>query len=179
MLMKLADALSPEVKAELMRPAQTFDPRMAEVGKGLPKWCLVEVFSRDAEKELAKRGFGLYVPEHRFFEVRRGRKVDARKPMFPGYVLVFMWLTDANWGRVAQCDGVKGFVGPLHDEEVDLIRAVENAQKFPIKPRHSSRIGKAVVKSMKRRRWEEWLEQIRSLDSEKRNQALRKLLSLF
>jgi len=175
MLMKLSDALSPEVKAELMRPARTFDPRMAQVVPGIePEWHLVEVFSRESERELAKRGFGLYVPEYRETIVRRGRKIYSRKPMFPGYVLVFMWNGGGNWARVRACDGVIGFIGALHDEEVDLIRAVENAQRFPcfrIKPRHYSR--------MRTRRWEEWLQQIRSLDSDKRNQALRKLLSLF
>lgn len=181
MLMKLEDALSPEAKAELMRPVMTFDPRMAQVIPGIdPKWHLVQVYSRDAEKELAKRGFGLYVPEQRETIVRRGRKIDCRRPMFPGYVLVFMWNGGGNWGFVRACEGVIDFIGTLYDEEVDLIRAVENAQKFPrFKPRQTSRIGKAASASMRRRRWEDWLEQIRALDSGRRNQALRKLLSLF
>jgi transcription antitermination factor NusG len=174
MLMKISDALSPEAKAELMRPVQVFDPRCAQVGEGFAQWVLVQVFSRDAEAQIAKRCFGLYVPESRETLVRRGRRVDVRKPMFPGYALVFMWLNDGNWNRLTACEGVISLIGALHDEEVDLIRAVENKQKFPRsrpKPRHYDR--------MRRRRWEDWLIEIRSLDSEKRNQALRKLLSLF
>lgn len=174
MLMKLEDALSPEVKAELARPVSAFDSRMAQIGEGEAKWVLAQLFSRDAETQIAKRCFGLYVPESRETLVRRGRKVDLRRPMFPGYALVFMWLNDGNWNRLIACEGVISMIGALNDEEVDLIRAVENKQEFPRlrpKPRHYDR--------MRRRRWEDWLIEIRSLDSNKRNQALRKLLSLF
>lgn len=174
MLMKISDALSPEVRAELMRPAQTFDPRVAQVGEGQARWVLVQLFSRDAERDIARKCFGLYVPEEREKTIRRGRRVDLRRPMFPGYALVFMWLNDGNWNRLMACDGVSSIIGPLHDEEVTLIRAVENKQSFPIRV-------KPLRHNVKRRRarWEQWLTAIRSLDSEKRNQALQKLLRLF
>lgn len=174
MLMPMQDAFSPEVMEELARPVPAFDPRFAQVVAGVdPKWCLAEVYARSAEAEIAKRRFGLYVPEMRETIVRRGRKVDLRRPMFPGYVLVFMWPGGGNRDRLRAC-GVMSVVGALHDEEVDLIRAVENKQEFPRsrpKPRYHNRL--------RARRWEEWLQEIRSLDSDKRNQALRKLLSLF
>ena len=175
LMVELKPEFSPEVMAELAKSVPTFDPRFAQVIAGVdPKWCLVEVYARAAEPQIAKRRFGLYVPEMRETIVRRGRKIDLRRPMFPGYVLVFMWPGGGNWDRLRACEGVIGLVGALHDEEVDLIRAVENKQQFPRsrpKPRYHAR--------MRTRRWEDWLREIRSLDSDKRNQALRKLLSLF
>lgn len=178
---QVRDALQIGQVVDYLPVGETIDPRMAEVVPGVePKWCLIQVFSRDAEKHLAERGFGLYVPEYRESIVRRGRKIDSRRPMFPGYLLVFMWLGGGNWGRVVASDGVVGIVGTLHDEEVDLIRAVENKGEFPrYKPRQSSRASKAMRASMRRRRWEDWLVEIRSPCSERRNQALRNLLRLF
>lgn len=174
MLMKVERELSEDVKAALAAPVPMIDPRMAQVVPGAEaKWFLVETWKLSAERKIADLGFGLLVPETRERIVRRGRAIDVRRPMFPGYVLVFMWKGGGNWGRLLGCEGVVSIVGELHDEEVYLIRAVENAQGFPVrvKPRHYSR--------MRARRWQDWLNEIRSLDSDKRNQALRKLLSLF
>lgn len=174
MLMKVEHVLSDDVKAALAAQISMIDPRMAQVVPGVDaKWFLVETRRANAERKITELGFGLCVPETRERIIRRGRVIDCRRPMFPGYVLVFMWNGAGNYRRLMACEGVGGIVGALHDEEVDLIRAVENAQGFPlrIKPRHHAR--------MRTRRWEDWLREIRSLDSAKRNQALTKLLSLF
>lgn len=173
MLMKVEHKLSDDVKAALAAPIPMIDPRMAQVVPGAEaRWVLVEA-SVKAERKIVELGFGLCIPEFRETIVRRGRKIDCHRPMFPGYALVFMWCGMGNYRRLLACDGVNGIVGALHDEEVNLIRAVENAQGFPlrVKPRHHGRL--------RARRWEDWLREIRSLDSEKRNQALQKLLSFF
>jgi hypothetical protein len=187
--MKLPHAFSPAVMAELARPVASFDPRNAELVEGLaPAWHVVECYSsreREVAKELAKRRFGIYLPLERETIVRRGRKVDVQTLMFPGYVFVFTWLTDTNFTRIASTPGVHQFLMKedggrrvtvvLYDEQVDLIRAIENAKGFPLsikRPRRNSRAGRT-------RQWELWLDDIRSLDSAKRNQALRKLLGLF
>lgn len=171
----LSDAFSPEVMAELARPVRSYDPRAAQIVPGVdPEWCLAEVYSRSVEGELAKRRFGIYVPERRETLVVRGRKVDRRSAMFPGYVFVFLWNGAGNWHRLLAIDGVAGIIGAVNHEQMHLIRAVENAQGWPVatkKPRRNSRV--------KHKNWEYWLQELRSLDSEKRNQALRKLLGLF
>lgn len=157
------------------RSIQNVDRRMVQLALGIEaKWYLVALLS-DAEKELPKRGFGIYVPEFRETIIWRGRRVDRRSRMFPGYVFVFFWPTGENWRRVLAIDGVRDILGGLHEEQMHLIRAVENAQAFPVKTK------KARLHSKARRRgkWEDWLEQLRSLDSDTRNQALRKLLGLF
>ncbi|TGN90906.1 hypothetical protein EOW77_0003475 [Bradyrhizobium yuanmingense] len=169
----LAEMLSAEARAELARPRAPVDPRAAQLSEGAEaRWCAVEIASRDAVDELAKRRFGIYQPEYSETVVSRGRKVVRRGPMFPGYVFVFLW--DGNYGRLLAVDGVIGTLGSLSDEEISLVRAVENGQRWSAakKPRHHSKRG------AKPRRVEKCFRQLRSLDSAKRNQALRDLLSL-
>lgn len=127
--------LSPEVRAELAKPAQNRDVRYAEIVENRsPKWHVVEVFAsaqNDVAAELAKHRFGIYVPEVDETIIRRGRKIDRRVPMFSGYIFVFMWYSDQHWQWITNTPGVIAVVGSLSDEEIDIVRAVEN-QKRPI-----------------------------------------------
>lgn len=174
MTTKLPAAFSPEVMAELARPYSPADLRFAQLAEDIEaKWYAVEIRSRDVVDELIKRRFGIYLPEYAETVVKRGRKVTQRGPMFPGYVFVFLWQGLGNYRRIASIDGVLGLLGALNDEEISLVRAVENGQRWTPekKRRHHNKRASA-------RRLESCLEQLRSIDSEKRNQALRKLIGL-
>ncbi len=82
----LSEAFSPEVMAELSRPVQTHDPRDAQIAPGTdPMWYVFEIASRDVELELAKRRFGVYVPECQETIIRRGHVVDRRIQLFPDW----------------------------------------------------------------------------------------------
>jgi hypothetical protein len=112
MLKPLSDAFSPEVMAEMAKPVQTFDPRCAQMVEGVePKWYVVEIYSRHAEKELARRRFGLY-----------------RTPIMPGYVFVFLWDTDANWSRLEATPAVSTILGWIDDSEIDRVRFLDNCE---------------------------------------------------
>src|ERR1051326_1422231 len=108
--MKLPVAFSPAVMAELARPVATFDYRNAEMKAGLdPTWHVIETYAnreRDVAKELIARRFGIFLPEEDETVVRRGRKIDQVKLMFPGYLFVFTWLTDENFARIRYTPGV-------------------------------------------------------------------------
>lgn len=193
--MKLPDAFSPEVMAELAKPYSAYDPRAAQID-GQPKWYVIEVASRDVEDELIKRRFGIYVPEEDETVVTRGRKIDRRVRMFPGYVFVFLWETDENWSRLAGIRGVIGILGSLSDEQIDKIRYCENCAR-PI-VLESFEIEQDVIPKKRRKRWRKAKKQIvvvrdevvavrtwsvfedsiMTLDSEGRNQALRQMLTL-
>src|SRR5256886_9700864 len=70
------------------------------------RWYIVHAYSNfeqkvaDSIREQARqRGLShlfedIMVPKEKVVEVRRGRKVDAERKFFPGYVLVKMDLTD-------------------------------------------------------------------------------------
>ncbi len=186
------DELSPEVRAELAKPVQSYDPRDAQLGGSGPQWFIAEVRNRDAEEELVKRRFGIYVPECEETIVSRGRKVERRTRLFPGYVFVFMWSTDENWCRLAAIDGVAAIIGTVEDEAVDRIRYLENCHR-PIAvewfeevrevPHKRKRKRKRHVKVMvpdeilSIRTWSAFEDALPTLDSQSRNQVLRQILS--
>ncbi|WP_448031532.1 transcription termination/antitermination protein NusG [Bradyrhizobium liaoningense] len=191
---KLPAAFSPEVLAALARPFTRVDPRAAELSPGRQaKWYVVEVRSRDVEAELIKRQFGIYVPECEETAISRGRKISRRIAMFPGYVFVFLWETDANWGRLCAVDGVAAVMGTLSDEEIDKIRAHENTKRpivlqwFEVRPELGKKIRRRWRKRAKIpmeqdeivvvRSWSAFEDAIDHLDSEGRNQSLRSYIS--
>lgn len=75
------------------------------------------------------------VPMEETIEVKNGKKKHVMRKLFPGYVMVKMFLTDETWYVVRNTRGVTGFVGPsskpipLSDPEVRSM-GVEN---IPIK----------------------------------------------
>src|ERR1700732_4869989 len=66
------------------------------------------------------------VPKEKVVEVRRGRKVDAERKFFPGYVLVKMELTDEAYHLIKNTPKVTGFLGsenkPMPISEAEAMR---------------------------------------------------------
>lgn len=71
------------------------------------------------------------VPMEETIEIKNGKKKHVQRKLFPGYVMVKMFLTDESWYVVRNTRGVTGFVGPgskpipLSDAEVRSM-GVEN-----------------------------------------------------
>ena len=71
----------------------------------------------------------IIVPTEDVVEIRRGRKVNAEKRFFPGYVLIKMELTDEAFHLVKSTPKVSGFLGsdhgtkphPVSQSEIDRI----------------------------------------------------------
>ena len=103
------------------------------------RWYIVHAYSNfenkvaDSIREQAKqRGLAhlfeeVLVPKEKVVEVRRGRKVDAERKFFPGYVLVKMDLTDEAYHLIKNTPKVTGFLGtklkptPISEAEADRI----------------------------------------------------------
>jgi transcription termination/antitermination protein NusG len=126
------------------------------------RWYAVHAYSNfenkvaDSIREQAKqRGLShlfeeVMVPKEKVVEVRRGRKVDAERKFFPGYVLVKMELTDDAYHLIKNTPKVTGFLGsenkpmPLSDSEADrIIHQVQEGIERP-KPSVSFEVGEQV-----------------------------------
>jgi len=87
------------------------------------RWYAVHAYSNfenkvaDSIREQARqRGLSnlfeeILVPKEKVVEVRRGRKVDAERKFFPGYVLVKMQMTDEAYHLIKNTPKVTGFLG--------------------------------------------------------------------
>ena len=126
------------------------------------RWYIVHAYSNferkvaEAIKDRAKAA-GLsdlfeevLVPTEDVVEVRRGRKVQAERKFFPGYVLVKMAMTDAAYHLIKNTPKVTGFLGsdnkaiPITEDEARrILYQVKEGVERP-KPMISFEIGEQV-----------------------------------
>ena len=104
------------------------------------RWYIVHAYSNFENKvaqsirdQAMQRGLGrqfdeVLVPTEKVVEVRRGRKVDAERKFFPGYVLVKCDLTDEVYHLIKNTPKVTGFLGadnkpmPIPEAEAERIK---------------------------------------------------------
>ena len=117
------------------------------------KWYIVHAYSNfekkvaEAIREAAEqRGLGdlfedILVPTEKVVEVRRGRKVDAERKFFPGYVLVKMDMTDEAYHLIKNTPKVTGFLGadnkPTPIPEAEAMRIAQQVQEGIERPKPS------------------------------------------
>lgn len=125
------------------------------------RWYIVHAYSNFEKKvaesieEKAKQK-GLWdqfekilVPTEKVVELRRGRKVDAERKFFPGYVLVRATLSDAVFSLIKNTPKVTGFLGdsrpvPITDKEAErILNQVQEGVERP-KPSVLFEIGEQV-----------------------------------
>jgi transcriptional antiterminator NusG len=126
------------------------------------RWYIVHAYSNFEKKvaesireQVKQRGLSdhfeeVMVPTEKVVEVRRGRKVDAERKFFPGYVLVKMDLTDEVYHLIKNTPKVTGFLGtdkkpmPISDAEADrILHQVQEGIERP-KPSVSFEVGEQV-----------------------------------
>jgi transcriptional antiterminator NusG len=125
------------------------------------RWYIVHAYSNfekkvaeDIENKAKQKGLGgqieqIVVPTEKVVEVRRGRKVDAERKFFPGYVLLKANLTDAVFSLVKNTPKVTGFLGdskpvPITEKEAErILHQVQEGVERP-KPSVTFEIGEAV-----------------------------------
>jgi transcriptional antiterminator NusG len=102
------------------------------------------------QRNLADLFDEVLVPKEKVVEVRRGRKVDAERKFFPGYVLVKMDLTDEAFHLIKNTPKVTGFLGadnkpkPISDAEAArILHQVQEGIERP-KPSVSFEVGEQV-----------------------------------
>jgi transcriptional antiterminator NusG len=126
------------------------------------RWYIVHAYSNFEKKvaesireQAAQRGLAelfdeILVPTEKVVEVRRGRKVDAERKFFPGYVLVKMSLTDDAYHLIKNTPKVTGFLGsdnrpqPISEAEANrILHQVQEGVERP-KPSISFEVGEQV-----------------------------------
>ncbi|MER2533623.1 MAG: transcription termination/antitermination protein NusG [Rhizobiaceae bacterium] len=129
------------------------------------RWYIVHAYSNfekkvaeDIESKARQKGLSdkieqIVVPTEKVVEVRRGKKVDAERKFFPGYVLLKAELTDPVISLVKNTPRVTGFLGedkhtakPMHitDKEAErILHQVQEGVERP-KPSVTFEIGESV-----------------------------------
>jgi transcriptional antiterminator NusG len=92
--------------------------------------------------------FEVIIPIEDVIEFKGGKKQVVQKRIFPGYLLVRMYVDDDSWYVVRNTPGVTGFVGsgakpvPLAAREVEKILQVKPVER--LKPRLEFEVGESV-----------------------------------
>jgi transcription termination/antitermination protein NusG len=129
------------------------------------RWYIVHAYSNfekkvaeDIEHKARQKGLSdkieqIVVPTEKVVEIRRGKKVDAERKFFPGYVLMKAQLTDAVISLVKNTPRVTGFLGedrttakpvPISEAEANrILHQVQEGVERP-KPSVTFEIGEAV-----------------------------------
>jgi transcriptional antiterminator NusG len=88
------------------------------------KWYVAHTYSgyenkvkANLEKIVENRGLqdqilDIVVPMEEQIEIKDGKKKVSLRKVFPGYVLIKMFMNDESWYVVRNIRGVTGFVGP-------------------------------------------------------------------
>ena len=158
------------------------------------RWYIVHAYSNfenkvaESIREQAKqRGLDhlfeeIMVPTEKVVEVRRGRKVDAERKFFPGYVLVKMDLTDEVYHLIKNTPKVTGFLGadnkpmPISEAEAAAHHAPgagghRAAEAVDHRSRSASRCASRTARSPRSTAW--------SRKSTRRRSRLKVAVSIF
>lgn len=117
------------------------------------RWYIVHAYSNfekkvaeSIEEQIKQKGLehlfeAVLVPTEKVVEVRRGRKVDAERKFFPGYVLVKMEMTDEAFHLIKNTPKVTGFLGSDHKPqpimEREALRILNQVQEGVDRPKPS------------------------------------------
>ena len=126
------------------------------------RWYIIHAYSNfekkvaeSIEEQVRQKGLEhlveqILVPLEKVVEVRRGRKVDAERKFFPGYVLARMQMTDEAYHLIKNTPKVTGFLGsdnkpmPITDKEAErILNQVQEGVDRP-KPSIMFEIGESV-----------------------------------
>jgi transcriptional antiterminator NusG len=108
-------------------------------------------------EEMGDYIFEVLLPTERVTEVRGGKKSETSRKVFPGYIVMNMWLFDENkqlvdktWYFVKDTPGVLGFAGtkdrpiPMPQKEVDAMLAQVRASEEKARPKVEFTVGEIV-----------------------------------
>jgi transcriptional antiterminator NusG len=112
---------------------------IVQAHSGFEKKVAAAILETAAQKGLSASFEQVVVPTENVVEVRRGKKTQAERKFFPGYVLAKMDMTDATWQIVKTTPKVTGFLGgkgirpqPITEKEaLAIFSAVQDGAQSP------------------------------------------------
>jgi len=133
------------------------------------RWYIVQAYSnferkvaedirqKVAQNKLTDLFEDVIVPTEKVVEMRRGRKVDAERKFFPGYVLVKMDMTNEAYHLIKNTPKVTGFLGsgdrPMPISEKEAMAILQQVQEGADHPKPSrSRSARRCASPMARSR---------------------------
>lgn len=148
---------------------------------GFEKKVAQSIKEQAAQHNLSAMIQEVVVPTEEVVEVRRGKKMNAERKFFPGYVLIKMELTDETWHLVKTTQKVTGFLGgsgkpqPISEAEAESIfRQVKEGIEHP-KNSISYEVGESV--KVTEGPFESFVGVVEEVDSEKNR--LKVAVSIF
>lgn len=109
--------------------------------------------TRISSMHMENRIFEVVIPTEKRMKFKGGRKVEVEEKMFPGYLLVRMYMDDNSWHAVRNTPGVTSFVTmgnnvkptPLSKREVERFLGLkEETAKAAIRFRPAWKIGETI-----------------------------------
>jgi len=125
------EAAGPREPSPYDRPGEWF---VVHTYAGYENKVKSNLASRVRSMNMEERIFEVVIPMEDVIEFKAGRKTVVPKKVFPGYLLVRMYLDDDSWRVVRDTPGLTGFVGdgakptPLSRKEVEAILGVEKEE---------------------------------------------------
>lgn len=125
------------------------------------KWYVVQVVpglekkvKKSLDENLDSKGLTglieqILVPTENVAEVKKGQQKISEKRMWPGYILLFMTVTDDAWMFIKNTNGVLEFLGgekptPIPQHEIDAILNELEEKKKSVVQKHNISIGDKV-----------------------------------
>lgn len=155
------------------------------------KWFVVHTYSGHENKvastlkqrvdtmKLSDKIFQIVVPTRNIVTVKHGKKEEQKEKIFPGYILVRMYLDDMSWLAVRTTQGVTAFVGagdkptPISQKEVDAIMKFMEMEA----PKYKTSFSVSEAVKITDGPFSDFLGTIESIDEEKGK--LKILVSIF
>ena len=86
-----------------------------------------------AKKGLSDSFIDIVIPTEDYSEIRRGKKIDSKKKMLPGYIMIRMMMSEASWGLVKRIANVAKFLGadtrPARVSDYEVQRILEQIKQ--------------------------------------------------
>jgi transcription termination/antitermination protein NusG len=159
-----------EAGVENLNMSNGTETKISEVGAGKrpPQWYALHVLSGQEKKvkdsmekrikteEMGNHIHEIVIPAERVSEVKRGKRIETERKLYPGYVFVNMLLLDDNkrmiektWYFVRETSGVIGFADgeqpiPMRQSEVDAMLGQMREREEQVMPKVAFQIGEKV-----------------------------------